>query len=152
MIQRVQTIFLVLGAAMLGLLFLKPLSLLGIDEVPEEVAAGSMLVDGNFTIDDNPILLALIGVVILLLIIAVFLFKNRSLQIKIGQVSLFAVCIATLLSIFFFWKEYQVIADGSQILPRLGYALIILASLFILLAIRSIRKDEKLVRSADRLR
>ncbi|NND33126.1 MAG: DUF4293 domain-containing protein [Saprospiraceae bacterium] len=152
MIQRVQTIFLVCGAAMLGLLFLKPLSLLGINQVPEQVAVGSMLADGNYSISDNSVLLAIVALTILILIAAVFLFKNRVLQIKLGKISLALIAAAIVLSLFHFWQEYQSVAEQIQILPGFGYASMVVAIVFIVLAIRSIRKDENLVRSADRLR
>ena len=152
MIQRIQTIFITLAVAMMALLFLRPMSLLGIEPVSENVVESSVLADGNFSIDDNSVVLVLVALTMALLIISIFLFRNRMLQIKVNWISIFLIGLIIILSIIFFWQDYQSLAENTHILPHFGYGLIILAITFILLAIRYIRKDENLVRSSDRLR
>jgi peptidoglycan/LPS O-acetylase OafA/YrhL len=142
MIQRIQSIFLLLGAgACFGLLGL-PLA-----ETDEALAQG-YFTDADFDILDNWSMLVLFLGAGLLLFVAIFLYKNRPTQLKLALVSILlivggAVAGGILLS-------QSAAADQAQL--SFGIALPFLAIVFSLLARRGIYQDEKLVRSADRLR
>jgi hypothetical protein len=151
MIQRLQSVFLLLAAAMMALLFAKPLSFLAIDQVPESGREG-MLADGLFEIQDHTLLAVMTGIIIVLTVAAIFLYKNRVLQIKIGWATVVLIIITCITSVIFFWQAYQGLAGPAQVNIKLGYAMPVLAIIFLILAIQYIGKDEKLVRSADRLR
>jgi sulfite exporter TauE/SafE len=84
-------------------------------------------------------------------IAAIFLFKNRVLQMRLAVFSTIAAFVGSILTVILFMQEglnksKEAIDDG------LGLYMAIAALVFTLLAYRFVNKDEKLVRSADRLR
>jgi hypothetical protein len=78
-------------------------------------------------------------------LINIFNFKARSKQfwITIGLVVL------SLLNIFLYWRATSHFLEGAY---SLGALLSVAIPIFLFMAARGIRKDEKLVKSADRLR
>jgi len=98
----------------------------------------------------------LLAIVIILLgclaLINLFLFRNRKLQFRLSILGL-------ILSIGFLFLEYYVVENFFKpkysILTgtyQVGALLPVVMIVFFFLAARGIRKDEKLVRSMDRLR
>ncbi len=79
-------------------------------------------------------------------IIALFLFKNRKLQIRI---TLLAVLIELVL-LFFYYKEIDALVGiGAFAITALLHVAVIV---FLLLAANGISKDEKLIKESNRLR
>jgi len=77
-----------------------------------------------------------------LLLYSIFLFKNRKKQLLFNQISKF------LLSVTFFILFFT----KGDLFPARGMFVFIIPYVLILLANRFIKKDEKLVQSADRIR
>jgi hypothetical protein len=152
MIQRLQSVFLVLASAVMALLFTKPMSFVTIDQALPPGTAQSMLADGVFSTQDHLILLILVILGIILPVITLFLYKNRPLQMKLSRLTIALVSLSILLTSILFYQDYQKMAVGTEVTVQYGYLMLVLAILFLVLALRYIRKDEKLVRSADRLR
>lgn len=139
MIQRIQSIYLLLAAVASTALFALPFATAPVQ--PE-----GLLQDGSFDISDHVGLIGLtIGIGILALV-AIFLYSNRILQMNIGRLNI--VLLAALLGLTAYL--YSTIEVSSTL--GLGIGIPVLVGVFILLANRNIHKDEKLVRSADRLR
>lgn len=142
MIQRIQTIYLLLAAGCGVLSWVIPFG--KIEWLNQPTTA--------YVANDSFWLTLLMIVSILLALIAIFLFKNRKLQFRLCIFGILAGLAALVL-------EYQIV-HTHQSQPALiqrayywiGLALPVLIMLFFLLAARGIRKDEKLVRSLDRLR
>jgi hypothetical protein len=146
MIQRVQTIFLTLAAAACFSLLGLPFATTG-----QPVAASALFADARYTVSDQTPLLALFSLAGALALIAIFFFKNRRLQMRLAAGAAIALLLGAGLAIFFFLQPSEAIA-GAQPRAQFG-ALMPLAALTLLwLAHRAIRKDERLVRSMDRLR
>jgi hypothetical protein len=141
MIQRIQTIWLLLTAAAAFLTLKFPLY------------SGNIIEDGQpkkftaFTAQNNLLLLILTVGVGLASLIAIFLYKNRKLQLRVILATL-AVSVINL--VLYFLQTRKFIAVESNY--GLAAILAIVIPVFLLLAIRGIRKDEKLVKSLDRLR
>ncbi len=146
MIQRIQSIFLLLSStAGFGLLAL-PFA------TTNEVVASSVLFsDSNYSVNDNMGLLVLFALAGGLALVSIFLYNNRSLQMKICRLAIIADVIGLVLAIILLWQDGESISDvviddgGGAYLP-FGFLL------FAILALRFIRKDENLVKSMDRLR
>lgn len=143
MLQRIQSIFLLLGSGscfgLLGLPFA---------ETPQAQSGSSLFADALYTIQDNWVLLAsfLLGGLVLLL--DIFLFKNRRLQSRLSLLSIVIIFIGVVAGVLFFVQD-----SASRLADfGLGALLPLLAIVFAILANRYIMKDEKLVRSMDRLR
>jgi len=86
------------------------------------------------------------GIVAGLAIITIFLYKKRNLQIKISYIMLLLLVLAYIL--------YFITNQQLLVFSEIKYTFIFpfIAAIFICLAIRGIKKDEKRVRSLDRIR
>lgn len=146
MIQRIQSIYLFFAAvAGFGVLAL-PLA-----NTAQMVATSSLFSDSAFTVSDNIGILVLFALAGTLAIATIFLFKNRLLQLKIGKLALGADILGVLLAAVLFWQD----STNVNTVPISGGVGAFLPLLFLVLtalALRAIKKDESLVRSADRLR
>ena len=131
MIQRIQTIFLFISAIICFLFLFIPIG--EIDTI--------MLIVKDISI--STIITIASGI---LSIFALFLFKNRKLQIRICLINI-ALLFMNISYIYFYFTE---INTEHSISPLIMTPLA--AILFLLLALRTIKKDEELVRSADRIR
>lgn len=149
MIQRIQTVFLLLAAAALGGQFALPYL-----QTPAEDPARALpaLTDGALNPLDNPGLLGLTALGALISLIAIFLFKNRPLQAKLALLAVLVGVLLLVLAVFVTKTTLDQTPSGGSAHFALGLAMPLLAPLFNWLAARSIRKDESLVRSMDRLR
>lgn len=146
MIQRIQSILLLLAAAAVFALFKLPF---GSSE--DTIAASALFNDGVFTIQDHVGLIGLFCAAGAIAFITIFLFNNRPLQLKLSRVSIIANIIGIILAAVLFMQDSQTIGDA---IPKeeLGLGLPVLSIIFAALAIRFINKDENLVKSMDRLR
>ena len=141
MIQRIQSIWLVIAAACAFIAYTLTLYV-------------GKLTDGserNLLMGEKlPLVVLLIGTGLLALI-TVFLYKNRKLQFRL---SVFGVILSTAiiaLEYFFvesFKKDYAIPSGTYQ----LGALLPIVMAVLFIFAARGIYRDEKLVKSVDRLR
>lgn len=98
-------------------------------------------------------LLGLNLISVLLSLVIIFMFKKRQLQIKLSQLNLF-IQMGFVAALFFLVDaaiESLNLTD-SAVNYELGAFISLVPLLFIYLAIRSIKKDEALVRAADRIR
>ncbi|MCB0704974.1 MAG: DUF4293 domain-containing protein [Saprospiraceae bacterium] len=145
MLQRIQSIFLFLAGLASFLLLAFPFA-----ATPTAVAGSTLFADGQFGIDDN------IGVTIFFLLggglafLAIFMFKNRTGQIRLSILAFIANLIGLVLAIVFFMQENQL--GETPVEDKMGLYMPIIAFITLLLAIRYIQKDDKLVSSMDRLR
>lgn len=85
-------------------------------------------------------------------IFSIFQFKNRLRQIQLGALNSLLLASAIGVSLFFVLKSEQLLAQEAQGVYEWGFYMPIIALLFNMMANRAIRRDEKLVRSADRIR
>lgn len=155
MIQRIQTIYLLFAALVIAGLFVFPLVHdVYVNGQPETVMVSGIFknVNGQPTRTETFIPL-IIGTafVALLPLTVIFFYKNRRKQINFCY-GLMLVIIA-----YSYWVSQTVKnAIGGAYLNMgnygIGIILLSLSLLLIVIAQRSIQKDEKLVRSADRLR
>ena len=138
MIQRIQSVFLLLCAAILGSNFAFPFA-------TSTEKSQLYFEDGMFNIFDNTIILTIVSALIVLLLIILFLYNKRSLQLNLGYLGLLLIGGLTgYLGITLY--RYSDISFG------LGSLTPVIALVFLGLALSYIKKDEKLVKSMDRLR
>jgi hypothetical protein len=134
MIQRIQTVWLAFIALLNAVLFFLP-------TVKNEAA---------YSFSYEWILDVEIGLTVLLAIVAIFLYKRRPLQIK-GCYGILILQIALYAS-FFLIVPGVVGATVTAINWNFPILFPFISLVLDVLAIRAIKKDEKLVRSLDRLR
>jgi hypothetical protein len=151
MIQRIQSIFLFLASGSAFSLFLNPMSLFEVDN-KAGLKADSPLVDGIFNIYDNVIMLVVVVLAGLLALGAIFMFNNRKQQMVLSRLVVVLSVLIAVLSSILFWMDYQLLTGNTNIEGGFGLLSPILTLVFAVLALHFIGKDEKLVRSMDRLR
>jgi DMSO/TMAO reductase YedYZ heme-binding membrane subunit len=134
-----QTIWLLL-AAVCGFLTLKFPFYSG-----NKIDAGNVKIFEHFNASGSIIILILTVAVLVAALITIFLYKNRKLQLRITL----AVIVVSLLNIFLYYTETKKFAEGGYSLTAL---LTVAIPVFLFFAARNIYKDEKLVKSMDRLR
>ncbi len=145
MIQRIQSIFFLVAGLILALLFLEPFSLFR----SEERLESPYFNDGAFETTDNQIMIVLYTIAILLVIITLFLYKNRSYQQIAAYLSIIATIMAFSYSMFLFTETGQ---DYQEVSLGWGIGIPLITIILLWMGVRYVKKDEKLVRSADRLR
>ena len=146
MIQRIQSIFLLLaGGASLGLFGLP------IATTPQAIDNSMIFGDALYNVNDQVGLSVPFGLAGALSIIAIFLFRNRGLQSKVS-LSALILNIGGLVFAIYYLAENLTEAGKAVVEFAFGGAFPILAVFFCFLAYRFIKKDDKLVRSMDRLR
>lgn len=138
MIQRRQTLWLLLAIIAAVLSFLFPF-------VTGKEAIKNMQADKVIDAASDFFLLILTGGSIILSTVTIFLFKDRKMQIRLCLLGLLLSVIIIVRYIILMNKLTNTILALYAVLP-----FIFLAGYF--LAFRDIRKDEKLVKSLDKLR
>ncbi len=146
MIQRIQSIFLLLAAASGFAVLALPFA-----STNQEVQSSALFADKVYSIGDNIGLLVLFALAGALSAAAIFLYQNRPLQMKIGRLAMIANILGIVLGVILFWQDLTNIGDSAVNDGVAGYLPLVFI-VFIALALRAIKKDENLVRSADRLR
>ncbi len=148
MIQRIQTIYLLLaGVAGFGAI-VSPFAAVSSSNVK---ATALFADDAAFTSGDNFGLLALFAVAGALAIASIFLYNNRALQVKVAWAALIANFAGLAFGGFLFGQDLAKLGDSS-VGVGFGIALPFVFSICCILAVKGIKKDEALVKSADRLR
>ncbi len=136
MIQRVQTIYLIVSAIIMGALFIWFPVIPGQD--------GTVIMERN-----EPLLFGLIFISIALAIISILSFKKRQLQFVLNRLNIISNFV--LLGVF----VYRLLTlSGETIVSEkgIGALLPIISIVFLVLANKAIKRDEDLVKSVDRLR
>ncbi len=140
MIQRIQSVWLFLAAMMNGLLFILPLYVYGDPAVAVKTA-------------QHVHLLLVAAISTILPLFAIFFFSNRGRQKGLTWMGIFSSLVffgLTVLQVEEEKKKMPQVTDFRYAIP--GILVTVIAIIFMILAVRGIRKDEKLIRSLDRLR
>lgn len=157
MIQRIQTIWLLLASVVVFALFLFPyLQFAGSDGMGQALKVSGVFanVEGQVTrIADSWLLAVATALVGMFPLYIIFQFKNRKKQVRLIWLEMFAV---VLLGVWFYFNGDSIMGADDRVigLANIGVGFFLLPIVLILLfmAASAIKKDDKLVRSADRLR
>jgi len=158
MIQRVQSIYLLLAAIAGTLTFFLPFA----HFIEEGVKLSEYAVFGFFNVQSDLVesngpfgFPAWIFSVIIVLVpvIAIFLYKNRPLQLRITRLG-FLLNLGYIVYLFFAVDTLYANNYGTdvEVLYHAGFYMPVVAIAFLFLAVRGIKKDEALVKSLDRIR
>ena len=157
MIQRIQTVYLTLASTAMGMMFFIPiLKFIGEPDFFYTPFGFKADQDDMSFLGDTPcysgIILALVVLIMVLQLLAIVQFKNRNLQMNLCKGAMFfqAGIVAALL--FIISSILTPFKDTHEIGYGIGYFLPIVSLILTALALSAIRKDEKLVKSLDRLR
>ncbi len=146
MIQRIQTLYLLIVGILISQVFVFPfLTFFSKDK----------MVDFNaLTISTGEYLFPLailFGVIILIALVTIFCYKKRMLQARLTVVNTFLLLSSMGLTAYLAWEMSKSLS-GYDIHYNFTCIFPLIAIVFNFLALRAIRKDEALVRSANRIR
>lgn len=153
MLQRIQTVYLLLIVALTIAILFFPLALLqaGNDLFSFDAAGVSTLMGEPELIYPTWGLFALVAIIAIVALVTIFLFKRRILQIRL--------CVFNALLMLGFYGFFAYLAYGftstfedMTLSVKFGLAFPLINLILDYLAIRNIGADEALVRSLDRLR
>ncbi|HBH21970.1 MAG TPA: DUF4293 domain-containing protein [Cytophagales bacterium] len=162
MIQRIQTLFLLGVVACMVAVFFLPLwektKGTGETQIALDVyylTTYDMEPDGTKEVlsKKNVIYIAAIFAAAgLVALISIFQYKNRLRQIKLGALTALLLMGGIVAEVMILYRAEQLFDTGMKGDFEIGFFVPLLALIFNSLANRFIRRDEKLVRSVDRIR
>ncbi len=136
MIQRIQTIYLIVSAIIMGALYMWFPIVLGED--------GSPIVERS-----EPLVAILIFASMSLAVISILSFKKRQTQFVLNRLNIISNFV--LLGVFVY-KSLTLSGETLVSEKGIGVLLPIISIVFLVLANKAIKRDEDLVKSVDRLR
>ena len=136
MIQRIQTIYLLISAGIsAGLIFVFQL--------------WTTTSEMQFFAKDDILYLSLFLVSAALALISIFMYKNRKSQFMLGRLN---IILNFILLGLFVYRSLNLSGETDVSEKGIGILLPIFSIVFLVLANKAIKKDEDLVKSVDRLR
>jgi len=153
--QRIQTLFLLFAFLFNLLLLFVEIALLhaGSESYSYEIT-GILGLENQQAELSNYLLFSIALLSMILTAIVIFIYKRRQVQIKLAQLNLF-IQLILVATIFYVTEEAVSLIpwDGEITIDySIGTYLSLVPILMIYLAIRFIKKDEALIRAADRIR
>lgn len=148
MIQRIQSIFLLLTSILMAATAFCPLVEFVNGDSSLSITFHSYGIGTDFPtwgVFTFAILSALLA------FINIFLYKKRKLQIKISYITALSIVLYYITSMVYI-NSFLGKIDAAYTFLQFGIILPVIALIFDLLAISRIKKDEKLVKSLDRIR
>ena len=171
MIQRVQTVYLLLALICLALLFWFPIFTV---EIIPQVSSDSLMnfielkgefsiygLNGDFPEGEYPLYLGLVLLQVLTLA-GILLYKNRKRQLLVCRLN-FLLTLIFVAAIYFFYYLGPSIIEQQLSLNELsvenihfymapGFFMVVPPVAFLILAIRGIKRDENLLKAIERIR
>lgn len=136
-IQRWQSVFLLLAVIMMAAFSLTPMATYTAVNEPMSVFA-----------KDAPVLLTVTLLVAVLLFLSIFMYKNLKRQISVTLLSIILIAVTIVTGIAVVYRAYP---EAEFILAG-GISLLVIALIFALGAYRCMKSDLRKLRSYDRLR
>ena len=154
MIQRIQSLYLLLAAALMGVALLAPVASFTVST--GEVFTLSAFSLSSMTESQSTIWMGILMVAATVLpLVTIFLFKRRMLQVRLCAVEIVLLLGCIAFEAIYFWLSGANALEEFVVEHRhLGWAAImpIVALVFTAMAARATFKDEITVRSFDRIR
>lgn len=153
MLQRIQTLYLLVSLALVVLLLFSPVAEILADNNKLLVFKSTGLYEvesGKMIIKTIPVII-LISVIILLYIVSIMAFKRRVLQARICMLNillLFGLIGLAYYYLSFIFRKTEPLESSLRLAALYPVICIILT----FLAYRNIRKDEQIVKSIDKIR
>ncbi|MCC5944794.1 MAG: DUF4293 domain-containing protein [Bernardetiaceae bacterium] len=156
MIQRLQSITLLLVTILMATVIFMPLwTKSGGGQHLVLTSFNLTMLKGSETVEQSTtVYLAIIaGISAIVAFAAIFLYTNRMLQMRLAMLNSFFIAIFLAICIYIeeFVMPDMLAASGSGV-PAIGFWLPVVAIVLSQISAHLIRKDENMVRSADRLR
>ena len=153
MIQRIQSVYLFVAAVLTFCIFALPFACFEIIRTPwpMEVTACHLTTLPSILFPRTIMLpLAIVtSCATVLCLIAIFLYRNRTNQMKVVKlnIALQAIVLISMLAYYLYFIRFCIVGN-----PQIASIFPVINIILLVLAYRGIKKDDDLVKSADRLR
>lgn len=153
MIQRIQSIYLLLAAIVVMLMYYIPVAIFKENDVIYNMYACHIL---HPTTRES--LLSVVPMAILPLLslffslFAILKFKNRSFQMKLNKLNLLVLLALIAVEGVYFFRISKNVLQQADAQPYIAALAPLIAIIFVVLANKAIKKDDNLVKSIDRIR
>lgn len=154
MIQRIQTLYLLVLTALMAVTLFAPLAWFA-DEAGEfSLYAFALKTADGQSVQPTVYMGIVLALATVLPLVTIFLFKRRLLQIRLCVVEMVLLLGAAVMEGVYYFLSWRVFADLTIHMQgfKPSIALPLVGLLFAYLAVRAIFRDELLVRAADRIR
>lgn len=154
MIQRIQSVYLVIIPVIIALLYFIPLSSFHYDEDVAYLFIHGYIIEDGYTFEkvsfwySIPLLGSFLGV---LSVVVLSLYKDRKKQLLYNRVNLI-INILFIASVFYITDRTITINEISKSVYHIGAYITLVPAILIYMANAGIRRDEAKVRAADRIR
>lgn len=152
MIQRIQSLYLLVALVITSVLFSMDLA-----KLANETGLFRLTVDGVYSIDSEVRLVmpayaltSLLIADVALLLIIIFLFRKRILQIRLAAMGM--VLLAGLSGMIYYFGKTASKELGAELSFTWAIVLPLVSMVLVFMAIKAIGRDEALIRSIDRIR
>lgn len=161
MIQRIQTIYQLIVVAMMGLMLRANLATFELadslkTQLPTQIrfTAFGVVDSTQASVSATMYLGVLVSLIGLMALINIFLFKRRSLQIRICAMQMVLLLGAIGFMVYYHISLNNLVMGMGEYASKISITNVapVVALIFARLAMRAILSDEYLVRSADRIR
>lgn len=160
MIQRIQSIFLFVVGIVAIIAIFKPFHFLSVhvnidgQEVVSTIGLSQLITaaNGNVEVTNDIYKAAALGIIGIIAFIAIFLYKNRTLQMRIVMLNIISTLLLAGGLAFFAYRFMGSLEVIKYSIEPLGCIALAILLLFNVLAYKFIKKDDELVKSADRFR
>lgn len=155
MIQRIQTLFMYLSAVLGGLLFASNLASFNYGETMMNLSV--LGVDNQFdaqyfsNIYTLPLMI-LTGLMTIVPVVTSFLYNKRNAQVRLCQFGMLLNVVFVVLVLLYYVPNVKENISSEAFSFGLGMIFPLLSIVFLLFAIRGVKKDIELLKSVDRIR
>ncbi len=155
MIQRIQSLLLLISAALLSICFVKPAWTASSNGSEYSVNSYALTITKDAIATEKSLIYIsiLLGLSIAITLFVIFQYKNRKMQMRLNMMNTLLIC---MVEVFYFWniREAKLLIDSAEFTEHFGLAFFmpLIALLLCIFAGKRIQKDEALVRSVDRIR
>ena len=147
MIQRIQTVYILIAEILIASLFFLKFADLSVNsELYTFTVKG--IFNGEIMVFDGLPIMVFVGLITLLHLVIILMYKKRVLQIRITVFTIILLIGLTGLFLYFIYTGFT----DVKVAFKVPMAFPVIAVILDYLAIRAIGKDEALVRSLDRIR
>ncbi len=137
MIQRMQSLYLLVAAALMGVFCISDWGVINAEEGISHIVPS-----------DYPVFLTINILIAVLLLLAIFMFRNTRRQKTVTLVSMLLMVASGVTGGFIIYSGNE----GATLEWTGGVIMLVGALVFAICALRGIRHDEKLLRDSDRIR
>jgi hypothetical protein len=151
MIQRIQSLYLLIAAILTALLLKWPFAEFLIDSTVYVFKAGSIEAsDGSFLLVKTLPLLILLIIILGLTVVTVFLYKKRTLQMRL---TIFSILLTLgIYALFYYYYNQAMSLKSLTFSYDIGLVIPLVNGILLFLAFRGIKKDDEVIKSLDRIR